>query len=212
MKRVIVAGAPPPTPDAVVLRLSRCRSLLGADVSANEVRDALFRLGLAPAAENEDAVEWKIPSHRRDLSREVDLIEEVARVIGIEKVRSRIAAAPAPPSEADDVYDFQTTVRQQLYALGLSEARTSTLVSERMLWRDETPLRLRNPLGRRPGVSAHKPPSWLDCGFGTQHSAWRTVHRALRNRPNIPRRCMRRTGNAGLFPLWRNYPQKLAWG
>jgi phenylalanyl-tRNA synthetase beta chain len=144
---VIIAGAPPPPPDAVALRLSRCRSLLGVNVLANEVRDALFRLGLAPAAENEDGMEWTIPSHRRDLSREVDLIEEVARVIGIEKIRSRIAAAPASPSEADDVYDFQTTVRQQLYALGLSEARTSTLVSERMLWRDETPLRLRNPLG-----------------------------------------------------------------
>ena len=144
---VIVAGAPPSAPDAVVLRLSRCRTLLGADVSANEVRDALLRLGLAPAAEDGDAVEWKIPSHRRDLSREVDLIEEVARVIGIEKIPSRIAAAPATPGEADDAYDFQATVRQHLYALGLSEARTSTLVSERMLWRDATPLRLRNPLG-----------------------------------------------------------------
>ena len=144
---VIVAGAPPSAPDPVELRLSRCRSLLGADVSANEVRDALLRLGLAPAAENEHSVEWKIPSHRRDLSRDVDLIEEVARVIGIERIPSRIAAAPATPGEADDVYDFQATVRQQLYALGLSEARTGTLVSERMLWQDGTPLRLRNPLG-----------------------------------------------------------------
>ena len=44
---------------------------------------------------------------RRDLSREVDLIEEVARVIGIERIPSRIAASPARPGEADDVYDFQ---------------------------------------------------------------------------------------------------------
>ena len=92
---VIVAGALPSAPDAVALRLSRCRSLLGANVSASEIRDALFRLGLAPVTENEDVVEWKIPSYRRDLSREVDLIEEVARVVGIEKIPSRIAAAPA---------------------------------------------------------------------------------------------------------------------
>jgi phenylalanyl-tRNA synthetase beta chain len=144
---VIIAGAPPPTPDAVILRLSRCRSLLGVDVSANEVCDAFIRLGLALGAESEDAVEWKIPSHRRDLSREVDLIEEAARFIGIERIRSRMAAAPARPSKADEVYDFHATVRQKLYALGLSEARTSTLVSERMLWQGETPLRLRNPLG-----------------------------------------------------------------
>ena len=163
---VIVAGAAPAAPDVVVLRLSRCRSLLGADVSANEVRDALFRLGLAPAAENEDAVEWKIPSYRRDLSREVDLIEEVARVVGIERIPSRIAATPARPGGADEVYDFQAAVRQHLRALGLSETRTSTLVSERMLWQEGTPLRLRNPVGRRPGFPAHKPPSWLDCGSG----------------------------------------------
>jgi phenylalanyl-tRNA synthetase beta chain len=144
---MIVAGAPPSAPDPVALRLSRCRSLLGADVSANEVRDALRRLGLSPVAENEDTVEWKIPSHRRDLSREVDLIEEVSRVLGIERIPRRIAAAPAKPGEADAVYDFQATVRQQLYSLGLSEARTSTLISERMLWQDGTPLRLRNPLG-----------------------------------------------------------------
>ncbi|MGB8464390.1 MAG: hypothetical protein WCE49_05550, partial [Terrimicrobiaceae bacterium] len=131
----------------VVLRLSRCRSLLGAEVTAEEVHDVLTRLGLAPATKGENAVEWKIPSYRRDLSREVDLIEEVARFIGMERIGARTAAAPAAPGRPDEVYDFQTALRQQLYALGLSEARTSTLVSERRLWQEGTPLRLRNPLG-----------------------------------------------------------------
>ncbi|HEY5704487.1 MAG TPA: phenylalanine--tRNA ligase subunit beta [Terrimicrobiaceae bacterium] len=144
---VVVAGAPPLPPAPVSLRISRCRSLLGADVSASEVRDALLRLGLAQAVVGEDAVEWKIPNHRRDLAREVDLIEEVARVIGIDRIPSRIMVTPAAPDEADEIYDFQTSVRQQLLALGLSEARTSALVSERKLWRDEKPLHLRNPLG-----------------------------------------------------------------
>ncbi len=144
---VIVAGAPPSATDVVALRLSTCRSLLGADVSASEVRDALLGLGLVPTTEDDELVEWKIPSYRRDLSREVDLIEEVARVVGIERIPTRIAAAPARPGEADDSYDFQGAVRQRLRALGLSEARTSTLVSGRMLWGDRKPLRLRNPLG-----------------------------------------------------------------
>ena len=144
---VIVAGAVPSAPKGVVLRLSRCRSLLGAEVSSEEVHEVLTRLGLAPAAKGENAVEWKIPSYRRDLSREVDLIEEVARFIGMERIGARTAAAPATPGRPDEVYDFQTALRQQLYALGLSEARTSTLVSERRLWREGAPLRLRNPLG-----------------------------------------------------------------
>jgi phenylalanyl-tRNA synthetase beta chain len=144
---VVTAGALPAPQGPVALRFSRCRLLLGADVPAEEVRNALSRLGLTPVAESEDLIEWKIPSHRRDLTREADLIEEVARVIGIERIPSRIAAAPAPPSEADAVYDFRSALQEQLYALGLSEARTSTLVSETMLWRDAASLRLRNPVG-----------------------------------------------------------------
>ena len=146
-EKVTTAGALPAPPRAVILRLSRCRMLLGANLSAKEIRDALVRLGLAPMAESEDSAEWKIPSHRRDLAREADLIEEVARVVGIEKIPSRIAASPARPGEADAVYDFRSAVREQLRALGLSEARTSTLVSEKLLWGNAAPWRLRNPVG-----------------------------------------------------------------
>jgi phenylalanyl-tRNA synthetase beta chain len=137
-----------PTPQGpVALRFSRCRMLLGVDVPAEEVRNALIRLGLTPAAVREDLVEWKVPGHRRDLAREVDLIEEVARVVGIERIGGRVAATPAPPREADEFYDYRSEVQQRLYGLGLSEARTSTLVSEKMLWGNAPSLRLRNPLG-----------------------------------------------------------------
>jgi phenylalanyl-tRNA synthetase beta chain len=144
---VTVAGTLPSAPEPIVIRLSRCRSLLGADVTRNEIHEALSRFGLVPAVEGEEMAAWKVPSHRRDLIREVDLIEEVARVIGIERIPGRVVAAPGSPGEADSTYDFQMGVRQLLCALGLSEARTSTLVSEARLWTEGTPLRLRNPVG-----------------------------------------------------------------
>jgi phenylalanyl-tRNA synthetase beta chain len=144
---ILVAGAPPSAPEPVVLRPARCRLLLGLEIAKEEVDRSLSRLGLTPAAEGEGSTAWNVPSHRRDLAREVDLIEEVARVIGIERIDGRVAATPARPGNADRFYDFQMEVRQSLRALGLSEARTSTLVSEAMLWSDEAPLRLRNPLG-----------------------------------------------------------------
>ncbi len=147
VEKVTTAGALPAPPSPVILRLSRCRLLLGANLSTKEIRDALVRLGLAPMAESEDSVEWRIPSHRGDLTREADLVEEVARVVGIEKIPSRIAASPARPGDADAVYDFRSAVREELRALGLSEARTSTLVSEKMLWGNAAPWRLRNPVG-----------------------------------------------------------------
>ncbi len=144
---LLIAGALPSDPGPIILRPARCRALLGIEVSTREINDSLSRLGLTPAVEDEATTAWNVPSHRRDLIREVDLIEEVARVIGIERIPGRISATPASPGEADSSYDFQWTVRQSLFAVGLSEARTSTLVSEAMLWSDAKPLRLRNPLG-----------------------------------------------------------------
>jgi phenylalanyl-tRNA synthetase beta chain len=144
---ILVAGAPPSPPEPVVLRPARCRLLLGLEIAKEEIDRSLSSLGLTPAAEGEGSTAWNVPSYRRDLVREVDLIEEVARLIGIERIDGRVAATPAPPCNADRLYDFQMEVRHSLRALGLSEARTSTLVSEAMLWSDEAPLRLRNPLG-----------------------------------------------------------------
>ncbi len=146
-EKIMLAGTLPFQRSPVILRPSRCSLLLGANVTGKEIREALIPLGLVPVTEGEDFMEWEIPSFRRDLSREADLIEEVARVIGIERIPGRVEAAPAPPSAADEAYNFRAALRGKLYALGLSEARTSTLVSDKMLWRNEPPLRLRNPLG-----------------------------------------------------------------
>ena len=144
---IMTAGALPPAPEPVVLRPARCRALLGVEISKEEIHTSLSRLGLTPAVEDEASTAWNVPSYRRDLLREADLIEEVARVVGIGRIDGRVAARPAAPSRADSFYDFLMDVRQSLRALGLSEARTSTLVPESMLWSDEAPLRLRNPLG-----------------------------------------------------------------
>lgn len=126
----------------VPLRFERVAALLGTDLPAPRVEEILSGFGLRKTETG-----WDIPSFRQDLTREVDLIEEIARVIGMEKIPGRIVAAPALPGEADAVYDFQIALRQKLAAQGLSEARTSTLVSEAMLWQETPAIRLRNPLG-----------------------------------------------------------------
>ena len=55
-------------------------------IAADDADDILTRLGLTKL--NND--EWQVPSHRADLQRSADLIEEVARVHGLDKVPSRI--------------------------------------------------------------------------------------------------------------------------
>jgi phenylalanyl-tRNA synthetase beta chain len=130
-----------PIPARVVpLRLERLAAVLGIPVSADKVDAILTGFGLGKTGQG-----WEIPTFRQDLTREVDLIEEIARVIGMGAIPSRISATPAVPGEADVAYDFQMDLRRKLVAQGLNEARTSALVSSG--GGCEEALRLRNPLG-----------------------------------------------------------------
>jgi phenylalanyl-tRNA synthetase beta chain len=144
---VLVAGDLPAAAAPITLSHARCRALLGLAVEDSVIREALTGLGLALAGEGEGSTTWQIPSHRGDLLREVDLIEEVSRVVGMEKISGRLSAIPAEPGEADARYDFQMALRRKLVALGLSESRTSALISQAMLWQDLPALRVKNPLG-----------------------------------------------------------------
>lgn len=69
----------------VSLRVSRVNQILGASFSAEQVQDLLSRLGMDIANPSE-TMQVEIPSFRPDLSREVDLIEEIARIDGYDKV------------------------------------------------------------------------------------------------------------------------------
>ncbi len=126
----------------VALRPERVTALLGTEIPAQRIDEILTGFGLGKTDTG-----WIIPSFRQDLTREVDLIEEIARVVGLERIPSRLTAIPSAPGKADAVYDFQMSLRHKLVAQGLSEARTSTLISEAMLWQELPAVRLRNPLG-----------------------------------------------------------------
>ncbi len=112
----------------IAIRHARVRSLLGVDLGDQEIERALARVGLERLSGGEIST-WSVPGFRRELAREADLIEEVARVVGIETIPSRTAAIFAPSSGPDDAYDFLMECRRMLAGLGFHEARTSTLIS-----------------------------------------------------------------------------------
>src|SRR5215207_2935034 len=78
---VAEAGAEGYQPKKLTLRLARIPRVLGIEVGAETVRDVLGRLQLSPVRKGADGIEVTIPSHRLDLNLEIDLIEEVARVV-----------------------------------------------------------------------------------------------------------------------------------
>ena len=89
---------------------------------------------------------WKIPSYRRDLRRDVDLIEEVIRAYGIDKVTGTDRSRFTPSSAADNAHDLETDLRMTLVARGFDEARTSKLLPRGAIAFGESAIELRNPL------------------------------------------------------------------
>jgi phenylalanyl-tRNA synthetase beta chain len=140
------AGALPPAPADVVLPYERCTRLIGLPVPNQRVDQILEGFGLKKARTSEDETSWRIPSYRSDLQREADLIEEVVRVFGIERVPVSDRSRFTPESEADRAYDLESALRQRLVARGLSEARTSTLIPRKTGLFGAGALELRNPL------------------------------------------------------------------
>ncbi|MDP9292306.1 MAG: phenylalanine--tRNA ligase subunit beta, partial [Verrucomicrobiota bacterium] len=133
-------GTLPSSTRLMPFRNERCEAVMGRAITENESHAILASLGL----EKTDGG-WKTPSYRQDLTREIDLIEEVVRVFGIEKIDGRNVARFSPHSVADRAHDWRMKIRERLVSRGFYEARTISLVSEKNAIADA--IRLRNPMG-----------------------------------------------------------------
>ena len=133
-----------PAPRMVALRGDRVRSLLGIDLDDDGIAALLAKLGLRQLPDG-----FEIPAWRNDLTREVDLIEEVARLHGIGNITSRLHAGAALSSDADRSYDFALGLRRRLAGAGFHEARSGTLTGSRDQEAFSTGgvIAVRNPMG-----------------------------------------------------------------
>ncbi len=154
-KEIATAGELPSNPPDVSLSYQKCDQVLGLAIKPKTVDQILERFGLSKASTSKsparqsrlgDGATWRIPSYRRDLQRDVDLIEEVVRAHGVDKIagtdRSRFTASSA----ADQSYDAESLLRERLAAQGFSEARTSKLLARNSIAFGENAIELRNPL------------------------------------------------------------------
>src|SRR6266550_6675418 len=145
-KETDVAGEIPADPTDVSLSYEKCSRVIGVAIEPKTVDEILTRFGLRKTAGTSKSATWKIPSYRRDLQRDVDLIEEVLRAYGIDKIPGRTGGRFISTSDADRSHDVETLVlRERLIACGLSEVRTSKLISRNAMAFDKA-VELRNPL------------------------------------------------------------------
>ncbi|MCB1277420.1 phenylalanine--tRNA ligase subunit beta [Prosthecobacter sp.] len=147
---ILAAGEAPTLVGEVTLDEDRARKLLGTpDMQGDEIHAILEKLGLTKKSASKQESRWLIPSYRLDLQRPVDLIEEVARVIGLDRVPSRQTAVASPVEAADRAYDFAMNLRQSLASRGFFEAQTLRLISTAQLADNPNtaePVAVKNPL------------------------------------------------------------------
>jgi phenylalanyl-tRNA synthetase beta chain len=142
------------TRSTVTLRHERLNSLLGTRVSHGEAHAILDRLGFGCRASQLGADAWEVPSHRSDVSREVDLIEEVARVRGYEAIPAELPAI-RPSRDRGPHESLARRVRGAAVAMGLTEAITYAFVAPRDLEKvgaSPPAVVLRNPLSEEQSV------------------------------------------------------------
>lgn len=110
-------------------RYAQVERLLGIPVPRGEVRRVFVALGMKPVREDDVRMEVEVPTYRVDLEREADLIEEVCRVYGVEKIPSAMQPSLPATSDFDGVWDRFMELRRRLTAMGYHEAINHTMVA-----------------------------------------------------------------------------------
>ncbi len=125
---VLEAGGPIPAPRTASMRTARARAVLGVDTPDEAMAGMLDRLGFSARLEA-SVIHCTVPVHRLDVEREIDLVEEVARMVGLDSIprHEKLAVRVAPPQPRELA---RRAVCDALTGLGFVETVTHSLVSE----------------------------------------------------------------------------------
>ncbi len=148
MKGELHAGDATPKRRVVRLRAAKIDQVLGAPVPWDEARAILARLGCGVAKDGDREMDVLVPTHRPDLLRECDLVDEVARIRGLDRVTPVLPAIRASRDEGPRE-EIARRARAAAVEVGLSEAITFAFVSPAELAKVGAPaatVLLKNPL------------------------------------------------------------------
>lgn len=150
---VVDVGTKPQPRTPISLRYGQLRRVLGIEIEPKQVEQILLALGNQKLRADADKIEVVPPSWRADLAREIDLVEEVARIHGYDKIPED-ASVPMIPSHRTRTDRVLARVRQALNGAGFDEAMTLSAVEETWSdafspWTTAAPLRSVMPILRR---------------------------------------------------------------
>jgi len=147
-------GAKEPKESKIALRIPRANKILGTNLASSKCASILKSLGLNVKSKSKDTLEVSIPSFRRDLKEEADLIEEIARIYGYEKIPETLSKiqlwGKGPQKSRGKI--MEDIIRETLVAEGLNEVVTYSLrrkdpyVQQALGIADSQILKVQNPL------------------------------------------------------------------
>jgi phenylalanyl-tRNA synthetase beta chain len=162
-----VGGEPSPrTP--ITLRYSQVKRILGIEVPVDEILRVLAALSCVPGEKTSTTLTLTPPTWRRDLSREIDLVEEVARIHGYDKIPED-AAVPMAASHRSNTERVLATVRRVMTAAGFDEAMTTSVITPELSatlspWSSAEPLATNQPMLKGTDrIRRSLLPSLLEC-------------------------------------------------
>ena len=111
------------------LRASRVNSILGTKITQQEIPSYLQRLGLEVASGEKDAFRVTVPTFRVDLQREIDLIEEIARLHGFHRIPVTLPSGTVMAEKESALQRAAPLARRLLVGMGLREVITFSFIS-----------------------------------------------------------------------------------
>ena len=150
---VIDSYPSPKAPRTVQLRTDRTRSFIGADISDETMTEYLVSLGFKVSGNG--VLDVVVPTFRNDVDREADLMEEIARLYGYERIPSTLMSTTFTQGGKSPTQKLIDRAKDNMVAQGLFEVYTYSFVSpnvyDRINLKAENPIRnaikLINPLG-----------------------------------------------------------------
>lgn len=143
-------------PLRIRLRKERVNFILGTSIEVEEIEQTLSRLGfgIEPNQTEADNFEVIVPSFRLDITREIDLIEEIARVYGYDNIPITLPKGDIPIPPPDKNEEVRKRIRNFLLSSGMMQAVNYSFIHpncfEKIRLNDDHPLReatqLQNPL------------------------------------------------------------------
>lgn len=160
-----------PSVEPIVLRAERIEQMLGMKMDAAEVERLLTALGLTVSSHASEQWHVVVPSHRFDIALEVDLIEELARLYGYNRLPVRYPQARLAPQPRAEAQSDLPALRRLLVARGYQEAITYSFIDQKwfeLFSPGVEPLLLANPISA--DMSAMRSSLWPGLVKSLQHN------------------------------------------